>query len=756
MAQRGRVQVNDLSEPERLSAVPVQRDTFVQPAQAPINNDLERLASALGHFNSNLQAYGARQEANAEKQRREWEKAHKEQVESDLARHSMTRTSGELVQEFYGGGTPHFDDPYLKSAQAKLWAQSLGDVIGQQIDADIEAGKLPLDQEDFNPQRYVLELAKPHLERLRDRPELMAPFAHEIEAAQKSVAARYKATLGKARTMRLEQAAALQIEDAFDDGVEDGLEGEDLMAYIRSKYVGLGPRISGGALDIGYDRLDDLALDVMKRKAKDPAVAEKVLGALDANRKALDGSNQDIGPVSAVNKHSPTVESIRGTAFSTLADQFDADAQREQLAKNTALFNAEDGSFSGIGAHEIKNPWNQKTTELGADKQKEAAAINWLRQYRESPDYNPQHEVVVFMHNGVKHPEFFNKLEATFQGIGNTNLRDAQSIAPDQAAQIIEAGKLYETMANANYAYVEKNLSDKAKDFFETYRYLLRYNLSPGAPAESVALQAVRAFSSDESMRNPEIERDTNQRIASAVNDIGRGWFQSNPENHQELFVKARKLTTIFVRANGGDIQKAADAAVARINESAVRINGRTLTGLPGIMPGDVKNVERILDAQFTKHSKTLKAMGVEDAGDLTVFPARDGAIQIGTKDGLVVVDENRKPLIFTAADVAKVRRADDTLARAKALQHSRERRAGNPWINPSISASEAKAAQKRTHNPRGAPNAQPNGSLNLSIPSLDPSKIKGGHKPRGNPNAQPSGKTAADNVGDVLRKTQF
>jgi len=48
-----RVQVNDLADPERLLAQPIQRDTFTQPAQAPINNDLERLSQALGHFNSN-------------------------------------------------------------------------------------------------------------------------------------------------------------------------------------------------------------------------------------------------------------------------------------------------------------------------------------------------------------------------------------------------------------------------------------------------------------------------------------------------------------------------------------------------------------------------------------------------------------------------------------------------------------------------------------------------------------------------------
>lgn len=668
MAPRGRVQINDLSEPERLIAQPIQRDTFTQPAQAPINNDMERLSHALGFFNSNLQAYARADEADRKRREAEAKAAHIKAGEAEIARWEASTQSNAQVEAYRRGEAPLQADVLLETVHKKKWASLEAEDLAANIEANAQADGLGT--EGFNPEQYVLDKTKPYLERLGGRDELMVPFASGVEKIREGLRQRHQAKLAESRLLKDQSIAEDEFDRAFDSGVASGAA-DNPDFFVRgmgSLYKAFGPRMSGGSLDLNYDQLDEQMLKVLERKAEqDPAAARAVFSYLDGTRPAVDGSGGRFS-LKSVAKYKPQIERIEAKARKTLAEDYDKRLTSLVTSADAEAFDAADGSFFKLDEFKTFNDYSQKDFSLDAKKRKEGAAAAW---YQYAKEHDVPEAVILdkFMRNGVEHPTMFADLKGVYDGIGNTK-SGFDPNAPDQMEKVAKAGETYRAIVQKNPAYAAKYLNQKEREFYDMYA--VGVTILKRSPQEAATMAVLSA--QPDNAKDLNLSRDNVDSIKTAVKRYNAGgwlsydgWFGDDPRNQGELFDRTVSIANALYRTGRMSTDEAVKAASDYLDENSVKVRDRVLLS-PYILKDDGPKIDVLLGAAFKANKAALHLRGTDDPADMGIQPFGDDLFLITGKDGRPLQGNDGKMLHITLGQIQLARKkiSDDEAKKAR------------------------------------------------------------------------------------------
>jgi hypothetical protein len=669
---RGRVQVNDLQAPDRLQVAPVQSDTFAAPPQPVIDNNLENLSKALGFFGNAVQSHlndPERKKALKDAQLAEWEKW------------KSARTSTEQLDAIRTGKAPYWSDPFIGEVVKRDYAGMEATKLSEDLDRDLQEGRVAkFGQPTFDPDAFLVERAKSTVERVGRDPASMAAFGDQLDKLRTNFRAKHQEALGVTQTQAIENVAYTQLDNVVTRAIEDGLDGNSITAGLKGIYKDLGPRVKGGSLDIKYGRLDDILLEVMQKRVKDPRYARKVLEMLESERVGVDGQTP-IGSLKTVARHSDKVASIQNVAVKVLADEYEDNTKAQVLQADVTALKNRDGAFSTIMDLNTPNKVDKsRTVKASSTERKDRAVQAFLEETRIKNQGQPNfdEEFDVMLKNGVKHPEWVPFLQSAYVGIANTNV--SAGPGPDQIQRIIQAGQLYGKIADRNYTYIsssETGVTRPAQEFYETFNVLTR---QMGRTPEQAAIETARVFSSAQNAQDPMVVqgrlRDIEDKAKSL--DFSSVPFAGGVNNAGEMVPRIIDLAKVYSRVEGMDAETAIKAARDRIEQSAVNINGRAILD-PGIQRGDEEWVQGALDDAYKLNPNRFAELGMDDAKDMSLAPfgngkylvinARGGpppVVPVYDKDGKLI---SARPMTISTADIQKRRSAGEKKLKDEAVK---------------------------------------------------------------------------------------
>jgi hypothetical protein len=682
---RSRVQVRDLEEPERIQPAPVQSDTYARPAAPPINNDLERLSSALSQFGATMTAVGAKQKAEAEK-------ALKDAQLAEYERWKAATSSDDQLVALRAGKVPLSSDPIIHEVFRKDHAVLEAQKLSSEIDADFQSGAVNLAGQDFDVDKYVREKAAPYMARMAGDDRRTIYFGQALDKVRESAIRERDRVRGIVQTQAIESKGYDTIVGALQSGIDQGASPQAIMDTLRNTvYKEIGPRLKRGSLDLSYGRLDELTMDAIEALARKPETAGYAVKLLDAQRRGLDPAAPDIGALRKNRRFENQVARIETIALKTRGDAAEVGTKDKIVAEALTRFGRGDGSFNAIGDIDIQNPADpSRRIKMSAKDIQDTAVQAYIAEVRKSTGgkFVFEAEMPRLMANGVLHPEFKNTFEQVHRGVLNLNLSNPGEAAP-QLARIQEFATLYSQMADANPAYARDMAKGDTGKFFELYRTLTRYG---GRTPEVAAQEVASAFAvTGKATADPKTFaghlEDARRHVRNLDFSVlpGKGEIVNRDEAMRILMPLAEGIAMV----ESVDAKEALTRAAKELQTRGAYINGR-LVFHPGINPGDEEFVQPILDRVFEEHKDYLKSKGVAKSTYLSLQPAAGtGKFVIVKWDGGTISlptdkDDKGKPIGFmprfiSEADIQnmKAKGADYKAAAARKLMREQLERDG-------------------------------------------------------------------------------
>ena len=665
MPQRnGRVQVRDLEAPEDIRPAPVQSDTFAAPAQPVIDNSMEQLAKGLGTFNENLMAYHRATAGKGDKEEK-------------------LRRLGEYSQFLAGIPNPDdrigaieqshfFNDPYVRAVARVDHGQYMALRVGAQADREAQAGRIPFGTPDFNSRAYLFDLARGPAESLRGNPEGSRAFQQALDRTAENFDERHRKAAVEAAIVQSESIATRQLEMALiNANSSPDIADYDVQGTLRAVYQDLGPRVRGGSLDLKYNRLDELLLNVLEsdKYAKDPRYAGTVLQLLRQDRTDLVTGGR-LSSIASVAANRDKVEAIERKVRDGQATAWHQSADAQLLAEDRELVRQNSPGLHMLMDVDVPNPFDStKRLKLSANERRERAIEAFVIENRQrhlntpysslDPEMPTQQQAIdralevetqTIINSGYKHPQFLNYLEGEFQGAINSS-----SNSPDALPRLVAAAKKFNDIANQNPSYMSTHLPERARTFYEGFTSLVQAGWTEARAGEAMR----RAYSQPTAERQEYFSRQLHIDIENAVKGLDfrtvgtEGWrsllggaLGGGANNQHGLRARVQSLATTLVKAEAADTPEAAVELAARyIQEKAVFVNGRAIYGVPGFLREDVQHVQPLLQRVFDANKAVLQIHGINRAADLSIAPFREGVFNV------VAADPARYPMPLTAPD---------------------------------------------------------------------------------------------------------
>lgn len=718
---RGRVQVNDLAPPEPIRPYGIQSDTYARPAAPPINNDYERLASALGQFSSAAMGAARRLEANAERARAEAEAQAEADANARFLQWELETSSPDRIAAYENGTAPigFVKEQLWKTAKANDYGEAFAQTVGDKIARGQVEG---WGTEGFNVDTFVMEEARPYVEILQGDQTQLATFAKHFDKVGNHARSEHAKLIGALRVERDETEAQKELRRGFRATVSNPvLKGQvfggvdeatrvSLQDINRELYAAMGP---GTPLNIPYARLDELQLAMLNDEAGDVRYAEAVIAMLHEERTSVDGNNLKLGSFISSTKHGDKAQQIEAKALKTLATAYEDQAKKAVRQNGVIAFNRRDGSYFQFQDATVPNPYDPaKPITVSAETRRKEAADSWLAASRAANGgrANLALELETFAANNVKHPELAATLEGTFKGLGALNGK-ASDIGPDTVAAVADAYEMYQVASGMGHNYVEETLLDKdTVRFYEGIRYAVEYL---GLDAQTAAATVTRLYATPEGRDSPNFSPEVLADIDAKAQSVSKWGFFNDEHNENPTEVKNRivRLATLFVQL-GTAPDKAVERAAERVNEQSLFINGRRTWGLAGLVKDDSEVVTSLMEDFYkAQPADVLKAQGIESASDMRLVQGAQGRFHIVNEYGIPVFGAGKQPLTLTIEDVAARRKTREEIAQklgAKAALDNQEavRRAHQSgWVTSPLS----RVKQKRqTKDKKPAPKPTP------------------------------------------------
>lgn len=643
----GRVEVGELAPPERIDVPRFIPDNYVKPAQAPINNDLERLAQGLGAFNRGLQQFGAKVEAD-----------HKKKATEDAYtrwNHWLSSTSDIDQLNAIKDGRVHWArDPYIGHIARAHFGQLTAQHLAAEIDND-PTFRDNMGKPDFDIEKYIIEKAAPYASRMASSKESMESFRKGLDAIRRSGVQRHTEARGKIQAQMLQDMAAFELDKVLDAVLPDKedaipLNGEQIAGILGDTYKELGRRINGGSLDLSYGQLDDLLLKSLKERAKDIRQVRAIEELLKTER--IDsGSGMRLGTLGSSTKNREAVVSIAREIQGTLGKQWEEEARYSaRRFASDALARGDTAAFNGLMDIQAENPYTRQTFKYSKSAIQEDAMRETLAAIRGpngQENFNAEYDV--FVKSDVEHPQWFPILKAAYHSIRLAGVDKNRPMTDEEMSKFIGAAERYERMVAAGgVEYVQKYLPKEARQFFDSYSVLVQHE---GMNPHQAISQVIAA--NVENAQNPGIQARRAQEIENAARLDFNKWnpFSGDITNQEDARRELLKVANGIALYNRGSPDAVLKEAKKRLESSGFELNGRLVFGVAGMTPSDKPVVQSMLDKVWEQKKYDLQGMGVKSASDLSVTKVGQ-QLFITDKDGRLLTFTNGRLIGFGIAQV--------------------------------------------------------------------------------------------------------
>jgi len=605
MTTNGRIQVNDLQNTPTLRPAPIQSDTYAAPARAPQDNNLARLADALGSFSSTIGNLGltlaAGQKKSPEDKKREaWmaERKWNGMTQADIRKH---------IDE---GGLPVEADVGAQAAARNITGSAYGAEIGDGIRQHLMTD---FDWDHDDPNKFIVEQYANVPKEYLDDPNFgaavlrsqQATVSWALDYAQKRKSAQF--------TEDKKNAAFVGLTGLTDKWITEGKSPEEVAQLQLKAYSDYG---KDGVLGVNYDDLDTERLNIARRIAPEhPEVAAAILGAV---RKGRNGQDLSLSAQDAVKDE---VFNINRTIAKAKFRAGYTKRLEEVSTTNRQLFNEGRGSY--IQDYDYTDENGTKHV-LSAERQRQQFAKDYIRESRgitaktkrESVAETDARELQMFSSNGMEHPIFQGAINGLAKDVTPAALADParrdQLISRIWAARVVR-----EQTPNAYSAYGSEADRQMADDFWA----MKQGHRADGTTwSDDDALRAAMQLNAPGGKAGiPKVDFKT---LDKKLDKLGATkWFGTvgmkpnfQPLIRNDLYNQINRYIGVGMTVD--------DATKTAVNEmqANTHVYRGTLLHFDGMhVPNDVdKALDHYVDGFIKQNGDVLEAQGL-DASDITV-----------------------------------------------------------------------------------------------------------------------------------------
>lgn len=625
-----RVPTPDLKDPVPLRPPPITDVVYKQAPKPIVNNDLGRLADALGSFNKNLSDYTtAVTDAERERAKKDIElRIARVEADADPSRRQASWDQMAASGDFQG--------PIARAALDKVKASDEAKTVVRQLQQDIQDGKVPLGEDGFSPENHVAERLAPLAARYNNSITGLRSIESESIKAALHLRNEHDKLVFQRQDRELLTTAGNLMADEIDKALNSGpVDGQTVSDTLRKVMREVGPRSLGGSLDIGHKRLDGLLLGILEQRAAvDPRVASVAPGILRAAR--VDENGKPLRSLGDTLEYQDSAKRIQDTSLRTLGKVYEdqTKARLSGFLADAALKG--DGSIDTLHDFETINPYTGAKISMSIAEQRKTAFNAALQTIRADAGgkVDAEREFKLFVMNNEKHPEWFPTLETIYKG---ASAPDAMT-NPEGMKRVLQGLTLYQYLADRQHPYVEANLSKEAREWYQTINALTQ----TGKQSPQQALMDLAAAQQELSTKEgSEMYGKRRDAVASQVRRMDfNGWYPGNatPANQMLLQNRVIDYADALVKVRGITPDDAIKEASKVVQSSAVVINGRAVI-TPGLVANDTPAVQNLLTSFYKQNEKFLKGEGISSPEGVSFVPRRGGVFQpIDAKTGMPIM----------------------------------------------------------------------------------------------------------------------
>lgn len=613
MAQQGRVQVRELQSDIRLRPAPMQSDTYAPPPRPVADQNLGRLADALGSFSNSL--------GNLVGVVGKPDKAAREREDAIFQKRIAGQTLEETRQDISDGRMMVTDDKFANAARQTVYGNKWAQSEASKMDTILQT---EFDWDSGNPEQFLAQ----HFQKTLEEIGLSDPNA--IASASKAWDQYKTSVLAKQEKYRIDRTNQSTVDTAFTvvhdkskEWIENGLNPEQFAGNLNKMRAELGTK---GSLGANEEVLDQEYLNAAARLVEENP--EHAIAMLDAEYDGRSGKTS----LSTQRDYRDRVLQIKARASEVMGKRRDATFEADVSSQADGLLELDNldrltdisytdrnGEEKTIKAEEVKEgAFNRYLT-----RSNEIAQVN-----KEAPQQTVERELRKAQLAGLEHPQ----LKALVTGIAGAASVDLTQ-DPDGLNTVMEKVKtarwLQGVSKNTYIAYTE----EADRDFMESF--MIAKDEMTGddgrqlsdAGALEFAVRTSQPLSNDglnfTREQNDVIDRSVKSLASSGGYLFGLFGTSTTPWNAAAGQQRVASLAKRLVR--GGMAQdKAIEVAADSVKRNSITYNGSLLSVGKTALPDNFKDALDGLIGDFAKSSPgVLKDLDI-DTGDITIIPIGD------------------------------------------------------------------------------------------------------------------------------------
>ncbi|MER8385256.1 hypothetical protein NKH14_06990 [Mesorhizobium sp. M1380] len=591
----------------------MQSDTYAPPPQPAKNENLFRLADALGAFSGSVgNLVGLTGRTSKEDRARE---------DAAFQMHVAGQTLAQTRKDIAEGRMMVTDDKINNAARQSYYGGKWAEGLAQDTDTELQT---TFDWDKGNPEEFLAKKFQENIE----KSGLTDPNA--IAAAGRAWDGYKSAVLAKQQKYRNDRTVQSTVDTAFgvisdkaNEWITAGVDPKKFASNLNAMRGELGVN---GSLGANEETLDNEYLNAASRLAT--TNPEYAVAMLDAEYTGRSGKTS----LSSQRAYRDKVLQIKAEAAKAMGVQYDQ-SQKDQIdhEADTMLASGKLDRLTDVTWFDHNHEQQTKSAEtlkkealnryLG--RSQEIAQVG-----KETPDQTMARELRVSQQSGIDHPQ----LKAVVTGIAKAASVDMTQdpTAMDRVMDKVKMARwLYNTSKNTYMSY----LDEADRDFMESFM-IGKDNLT-GTDGRQMSDQAALEFavrtSQPVQVDGLNFTRDQNDKIDRSVKPIATqdGWFGTSigsgltPWNSAAAQQRVSSIAKRLVRG-GVDQDKAVTIAIDSVKRNSITYNGTLLELNNKALPDNYKAaLDGIIRDFVTENPGVLTDHDIGQ-GDITIMPIQD------------------------------------------------------------------------------------------------------------------------------------
>ncbi|PBB68142.1 hypothetical protein CK228_13615 [Mesorhizobium sp. WSM4312] len=589
----------------------MQSDTYAPPPQPAKNENLFRLADALGAFSGTIgNLVGVVGKSSKEDRARE---------DAAFQMHIAGQTLAQTRKDIADGKMMVTDDKISNAARQSIYGGKWAEGLAADTDAELQTS---FDWDNGNPEEFLAKKFQENIE----KSGLTDPNA--LAAAGKAWDGYKTAVLAKQQKYKVDRVNQSNTDSAFtyvnDNAtklIAAGVEPGKVAALLTNERKTLGVK---GSLGVNDETLDQEYLNTAARLAS--TSPEYAVALLDQEYDGRSGKTS----LSAQRPYADRVLQIKAEAAKAIglrqdkAQQDEIDHQADTLLSDGKLDRVTDVTWYDHNHEQKTKPAEtikKEAMNRYLDRSQQIASVN-----KETPDQTMARELRVSQQSGLDHPG----LKAIVTGIAQAASID-MSQNPDAMSRVMDKVKMARWLMNTSKNTYMAYLSEPDRDFMESF--MIAKDELPGKDGRQMsdagALEFATRTSQPVQVDGLNFTKAQNDAIDQSVKSIGTkdgflGFFTTlTPTNSAAAQQRVASIAKRLVRG-GLDQDKAIEVAADSVKRNSITYNGTLLSLGKVALPDNYKEaLDGIIGDFATENPGVLKDHDI-GAGDISIIPAQD------------------------------------------------------------------------------------------------------------------------------------